>query len=316
MPGRMDIVVDTRELASSLNDVSSGVQQTTSAVSQTSSSVKAMTAAVCAAEAAAAASVSKNVTSGFRGLIAVQMAQRKIECLAEVQSKCLLLNSFNETLGRLCKQLQGDYERITKRYSKILQQLGDALRSRVYNLDAPAAEIADQGYREMISRTLSNGAASVLFDQDVVPLSSMIAMARCKDDCRKSMEKLKTMVIDIRTLRSDLEKSVRDVSVDSCCRRSIPVIIIEHDDLNVAEYRKTEIRIGDREEQSRLLKFAEAEYARQADNFQWQDRGRDAAAISSRVVGLADAADIDDRLRGIIKDLVGRSRWQELEAIK
>ena len=46
MPGRMDIVVDTKELARSLNDVSDDVQRTTSAVSKTSSSVNAMAAAV------------------------------------------------------------------------------------------------------------------------------------------------------------------------------------------------------------------------------------------------------------------------------
>ena len=314
MPGHRDIVVDTSELAHKLNDVSSSVDETTSEVSRTNSSVQRMSAMVCAAEAAAAESVSKNVTSGFRNLIAVQMAQRKIECHSEIQAKCLLLQSFNDMLAQLSKQLQGDYERITKRYSKILQQLADALKTRIYNLDAPAAEVADQGYHEMINRTLSNGAAVVMVDQDVQSLSGMIATARCKEDCRKSMERLKSMVVDIRQLRDDLNKAVRDIPLDNSCRRSLPVIFFEHDDLNVADYRKTEIEVGDRAEQQRISKLVEAEYARQSENFCWRDGGANSAAVSNRILGLASQADLDDRRRGIIRDLVNRSRWQELEA--
>lgn len=316
MPGHRDIIIDTTELADKLDDVCRSVDETSSEVSGTTSSVEKMAAMVCTAEAAAAESVSRNVTSGFRNLIAVQMAQRKIECQAEVQAKCLLLKSFNDMLAQLSKQLQGDYERITKRYAKILQQLGDALKTRIYNLDAPAAEVADQGYNEMINRTLSNGAAAVMVDQDIQPLSSMIATARCKDDCRKSMERLKAMVLDIRHLRDDLDKAVRDIPLESSCRRSLPVIIFEHDDLNVADYHKTEIRIGEREEQKRLSKFVESEYARRSENFSWRDGGADSAAVSDRILGLASQADLDDRRRGIIRDLVQRSRWQELEAIE
>lgn len=316
MPGHRDIVIDTSELAEKLDDVSSSVNETSSEVSRTNSSVKKMAAMVCAAETAAAESVSKNVTSGFRGLIAVQMAQRKIECHSEIQAKCLLLKSFNDMLAQLSKQLQGDYERITKRYSKILTQLGDALKTRIYNLDAPAADVADMGYREMITRTMSNGAAVVMVDQDVQPLSSMIATVRCKDDCRKSMERLKTMVVDIRQLRDDLNKAVRDIPLDSSCRRNLPVIFFEHDDLNVTDYRKTEIELGEREEQKRLAKFVESEYARQSENFSWRDGGADSAAVADRILGLTSQADLDDRRRGIIKDLVKRCRWQELEAIE
>ena len=316
MPGHRDIVVDTSDLAERLNDVRDEVRETTHAVEGTNTSVNTMTATVCAAEAAAAESVNRNVTAGFRNLIGMQLAQRRIESFSEVQAKCLLLNSFNDMLAHLNKQLQGDYERITKRYSKILQTLADSLKARIYNLDAPAAQIADLGYQGIINRVLTGAAPVVQLDQDVQPLGNMVVMARCKEDCRKSMEVLKSMVLDIRQLRNDLEQSVRNVPLNSSCRRALPMIVMESEDLNVPDFQKTDIQLGDSEEQKRILKPVKESYERKAKAFQWQNGDKAGKTISSKILEIASRENIDDRTRQVIQNLVDHASWQSLEAIQ
>ena len=316
MPGNGTIVVDTSRLAESVDEISSNVQDTTQAVNQTTSAVQQMAASVCAAEAAAAAAVSRRVTSGFRGLISAQLAQKKIQCFTEIQSKAQLLEYFSSSLDRLKKQLNNDYQRITKRYNKIITTLNNELHSRLCRLDAPAAEVSEQNYRMIFNRSISCGIPSLMVDQEVQPLSSMTVLYRCKNNCTKVLGEINTMAADFKILRESLARVIRQEALTERRRKNLPVLIMESDDLKLSQFRKTDVIPGDSNYQQKLKTDISNAYENGQSGIIWQENGSGRAVIEEKVRKIATEADLDDRHRQLILDLLAKSNWQKIGEIK
>ena len=335
MGGHGHITVDTSRMADALDLVRKGVSKTadavgsttsavkqtirevggtTNAVGETRSAVNAMMASVVAAEAAAAQRVSRNVTTGFLGLISSQLMQKKIESQTVMQSKCQVLGHYNRQLGRLKAQLQNDFMRITNRYAKIINQLNENLRSRVYRLDAPAAEVSDDGYQALDKRVLVSGAPISLFEQDVLALSNQVCVSRCKDSCAKALPEVQNFVIQLKKLKKAMDASVRPVKRERTGRISMPVVIMESEDANVAGTKKTDVVLGDREEQKAQVNFVRARFDETCSTLRWRTSGSSRDIVAKKIGALAEKHGVADRTREVMQRLIDSSFWQEMEA--
>lgn len=334
MSGRGHITVDTSRMADALDLVRSGVSETatavgsttqavgrtiravggtTNAVGETRSAVNDMMAAVVAAERAAARSVSKNVSTGFLGLISSQLMQKKIEAQTVMQSKCQVLGHYNRQLGRIKAQLDNDYQRITARYSKIIAQLNENLKGRIYQLDAPAAEVSDEGYHTLDKRVLVSAAPIPLFEQDILSLSNQVCVTRCKDSCFKALPEVKNFVIQLKKLKKIMDSSVRPVKRDLTGRISMPIVVMEAEDPNVAGTKKMDIVLGDREEQTSHANRIRANFDEVKSVLKWRTSGSSRDVIVKKINDLADRQGVSDRARKVLQSLVDSSFWQEME---
>lgn len=334
MGGRGHITVDTSRMADALDLVRSGVSKTadavgsttravsqtikevggtTNAVGETRSAVNEMMASVVAAEAAAAQRVSKNVTTGFLGLISSQLMQKKIEAQTVMQSKCQVLGHYNRQLGRLKTQLENDFQRITTRYAKIIGQLNENLKSRVYQLDAPAAEVSDDGYLALDKRVLVSAAPVPLFEQDVLALSNQVCVTRCKDSCSKALPEVKSFVIQLRKLKKVMDSSVRPVKLETTERLSMPVIVVEAEDMNVVGTKKIDVVFGDRDEQKAQANRIRASFDEVKDGFGWRTSGSSRDVVVRKIGDLAVKQGVSERMRKVMQGLVDSSFWQEME---
>jgi len=335
MSGRGHITVDTSRMADALDLVRSGVSKTadavgsttravtqtikevggtTSAVGETRSAVNEMMMSVVAAETAAAQRVSKNVTTGFLGLISSQLMQKKIEAQTVMQSKCQVLGHYNRQLERLKAQLENDFKRISNRYAKIIGQLNENLKSRVYQLDAPAAEVSDEGYLALDKRVLVSAAPIPLFEQDVLALSNQVAVTRCKDSCSRVLPEVKNFVIQLKKLKRIMDSSIRSVKCATTGRLSMPVVIMEAEDLNVVGTKKLEIVFGDRDEQKGQANRIRANFDEVKGALKWRTPGSSRDIIVKKISNLADKQGVSERTHKVLQELVESSFWQEMEA--
>lgn len=298
-----------------VKDTQSAVKETTVAVGSTIAAVESMRGQVVKAEEEAAQKVSRHVTSGFVSLIRAELAQKKVEVQTHVMSKCQVLGHFGQMLQRRQKQLQDDYERITKRYAKIIDQLNEALKSRIYMLDAPAAEVSDQGYGVLEKRVLVNGAALPIFEQNALPLSNHVGIAHCKEDCSKALVVVKDLVIHLQRLRRAMEASVREVRIEGKRRWTMPMLIMEAEDPDVVGTKKTELVFGGHPEQKAQEKNIRSEYYEHRNSFHWCEAGAGREQVRQRIEDLAAAAQLDERTRKWVMQLADSSAWQELGAI-
>lgn len=335
MSGRGHITVDTSRMADALDLVRSGVSKTadavgsttravtqtirevggtTSAVGETRSAVNEMMMSVVAAETAAAQRVSKNVTTGFLGLISSQLMQKKIEAQTVMQSKCQVLGHYNRQLGRLKAQLGNDFQRITARYAKIIGQLNENLKGRIYQLDAPAAEVSDEGYLALDKRVLVSAAPIPLFEQDVLALSNQVCVTRCKDSCSKALPEVKNFVIQLKKLKKVMDSSVRPVRRETTGRLSMPVVVMEAEDPNVVGTKKIDIVFGDRDEQKAQANRIRANFDEVKGTLKWRTSGSSRDVVVKKISDLADKQGVSERARKVIQGLVDSSFWQEMEA--
>lgn len=337
MPGQGYITVDTSKMAKALDQVSSGVSRTTDAVNSTTkavgqtirevdgttnavgetrSAVTAMMASVVAAEAAAAQQVSKNVSTGFLGLISSQLMQKKIESQTVMQSKCQVLGHYNRQLGRLKSQLENDFQRITTRYAKIINQLNENLKGRIYQLDAPAAEVSDEGYRALDKRVLVSAAPIPLFEQDVLALSNQVCVTRCKESCSRALPEVKDFVIQLKRLKRTMDSSVRSVKREDTGRISMPVVIMEAEDPNVIGTKKIDVIFGDREEQKSQANRICANFDEVKGGLKWRTSGSSRDVVVKKIANLAERHGVADRTRKVLQQLVDSSFWQEMEGCR
>ena len=316
MPGYKTIVVDTQRMADSIDRVTDGVQTTSDTLQGTTVAVVAMSNEVCRAEEQAARQVSQKVSSGFHGLISVQIAQKKVMSFSEVSSKSQLLAHFNRRLGMIRKQLHGDFLRITKRYAKILGSLNDALKNRVHNLDAPAMDVAENSFQTMLNRVFATGVPTVLLDQDIQQLRSMIMLAKCKDDCTRTVYESKNIIADIRKLRSDMAECLREVPLQNSRRYLMPVVLIEKSDLNMADLKNVSIEAGSLPEQTRLYKKINASVENNGDQLVWQNSEQTVSLVRNKILKIASDANLDARTGEVLRGLLEKSSWQVLEGAK
>lgn len=316
MPGYKRIVVDTQQMADSIDRVTDGVEVTADTLKGTTVAVVAMANEVCQAEEEAAQQVSQKVSSGFHGLISVQIAQKKVLCFSEVCSKCQVLAHFQRRLGMIRKQLQGDFQRITKRYSRILNSLNEALKNRVQNLDAPAMSVSDQEFQAILNRVLAIAAPITVVDQDIQQLKAMIMLVKCKDDCQRTVREIKEIVANIRALRSDMAECFLDNQLQAPKRYLMPVVIVEKDDLNMADFKSRSIVVGALPPQVSLFKKINVYLENEGDSLVWKDADKFSAIVRNKIMKIASDRNLDPRTAEIMRGLLERSSWKILEDVK
>lgn len=312
MPGNGTIVVDTARMASSMDRITSAVSTTSNAVSKTTSAVVAMSQAVCLAETEAANAVCKKVTNGFHGLITAQLAQRKIECAAEVQSKFQVMAHFSLMLGKTEKQLNDDFQRISRRYGKIITSLNEALKKRIYDLDAPAAEVADQNFSMIMNRIMACGIPAILLDQETQPAANCTVVGHCKETCNKALDKLKRIADTFALLRENMRATICPRVISEVQQRKMPVVIMECEDLSLADFRRTSLTVGDAVYQSRLKNSITAAYEEKASQLNWKYDGSAANVIKNKVKQLMAKAKLDPRKQQLINNMLAEAKWQNL----
>lgn len=116
--------------------------------------ISGLTGAVVATEAAqvetkrrTSRQVASTIVKGFFNFVAADLSQK----VKELTSQCEAL--FGELMGHKdhclskSEQMKVDYNRITKRYSKVFSDLDHETETRIWNLDRPAFQFSESAYR-------------------------------------------------------------------------------------------------------------------------------------------------------------------------
>jgi len=160
--------VDTAPMAQEMHGVSRHVDGTTTAV-------VAMQVAVIEAEAQAADHICANVNRGFYSLIRSQISQKIARLQSEVDSHLSQLRMQSQAITAIRSRMERDYHMITGRYMKLFNKLNNNLKSRIFELDRPAVDLAHTNvtklsnrYRYLTTTVVINQLESVDGSQSVI----------------------------------------------------------------------------------------------------------------------------------------------------
>ena len=134
----LQFTVDTTPMAHYVDTAKGHLNAVTVAVTT-------MEAAVIATERRASQKICDNVDNGFYMLVKSQISQKAVAAYTEMTSKNVILLQLVKALEGVKRQMEADFNMISRRYAKLFGSLHKALETRIKELDRPAMRLRKSG---------------------------------------------------------------------------------------------------------------------------------------------------------------------------
>lgn len=202
-------------------------------VGQCNNAVNALTGAVVATEAAqveskrqASKQIASTIVKGFFDYVGADLSQKIKELSSKCESLFIALMGHKDNCLSKSKQMQDDYNRISKRYSKIFEDLDKETVSRIEVLDKPTFQFAEsaQNLVDRNSNTELLGISTISANENI-KLETVLSCSHVKQQASVLLDKANCYLQG--TYR--LANSVRDMLDDSQAENDIllPVMFVE-----------------------------------------------------------------------------------------
>ncbi|GMO40073.1 MAG: hypothetical protein Ta2F_16130 [Termitinemataceae bacterium] len=190
--------VDTTPMANTVNSVKGHVNATTVAVT-------AMEAAVIATERQASQTICDNVDNGFYVMIKSQISQKAVAAYSEMTTKQMTLFQLAKALDGVKRQMEADFNMVSKRYNKLFQSLNKALETRVKEIDRPAMHLA-QIKKTLVFDKIKDNSSLVLSVSNESPFTAQTALVgKLKQKAKQTMQTLGSSVLDDQSYSGKVE---------------------------------------------------------------------------------------------------------------
>lgn len=218
-PVYITIDVDTDAFDASVDNCNGAIHGLQAAVVATE-------AAQVAAKADASRRVSDAVIKGFFNYVGADLAQKIKELSSITESKFIEMMDQKATCLSKTEQMQTDYLRITKRYSKLFEDLDREMVSRVELLDKPAFQFEDVSNKVVNRKADSEllGLATISANENI-QLETVLSCSYIKKTAGEVLEKTNEYLKGVTRLAS----SIRDMLSEGTENAQIhlPVMFME-----------------------------------------------------------------------------------------
>lgn len=202
-------------------------------VGHCNNAVNALTGAVVATEAAqveskrqASKQIASTIVKGFFDYVGADLSQKIKELSSKCESLFIALMGHKDNCLSKSKQMQDDYNRISKRYSKIFEDLDKETVSRIEVLDKPTFQFAESAQKlvDRNSNTELLGISTISANENI-KLETVLSCSHVKQQASVLLDKVNCYLQG--TYR--LANSVRDMLDDSQAENDIllPVMFVE-----------------------------------------------------------------------------------------
>lgn len=202
-------------------------------VGHCNNAVNALTGAVVATEAAqveskrqASKQIASTIVKGFFDYVGADLSQKIKELSSKCESLFIALMGHKDNCLSKSKQMQDDYNRISKRYSKIFEDLDKETVSRIEVLDKPTFQFAESAQKlvDRNSNTELLGISTISANENI-KLETVLSCSHVKQQASVLLDKANCYLQG--TYR--LANSVRDMLDDSQAENDIllPVMFVE-----------------------------------------------------------------------------------------
>ncbi len=289
-------------------------------IDQCNTAVGGLTTAVVATEAAqveskrqASMKIANSIIKGFFDYVSADLSQKMQELSSQCESMFSALMSYSESCLSKRDQMQDDFNRITKRYAKIFEDLDHETVSRIEVLDRRTFQFADTA-QKLVNRAVDSevlGLATVSADENI-RLETVLSCSHVKQQAGTLISKANDYLIG--TYR--LANSVKGMLTNESDEKDIllPVMYME----SVSSSGAMDSRVigtdrkfapsGERISSNILSKFM-------SKNIRW---GRMSDAELTKVQSYFNSDiqndNIDDRVMKVMHDLMNSNEIQIIKA--
>lgn len=288
-------------------------------VANCTDAVNALTGAVVATEAAqveskrrASKQIASSIVKGFFEYVGADLSQKIKELASKCESLFFALMGHKENCLSKSKQMQDDYNRISKRYSKIFEDLDKETVSRIEVLDRPSFQFAEtaQNLIDRNSNTELLGISTISANESI-KLETVLSCSHVKQQASILLAKANNYLQS--TYR--LANSVRDMLDESQGEEEImlPVMFVE----SVLNSENKEVKIiGTDEEFTPSGKSLDSQLRSKfmSKDVEWDDmKTEDLEKVISYLNADVQSCQMEDRT---LKTMLGLLNDQAIQTIK
>ena len=281
--------------------------------------VNGLTGAVVATEAAqveskrrASKQIASTIVKGFFDYVGADLSQKIKELAAKCESLFFALMGHKESCLSKSKQMQDDYNRISKRYAKIFEDFDKETVSRIELLDKPTFQFAETA-QNLIDRGSTSEllGISTISANESIKLETVLSCSHVKQQASILLAKANNYLQG--TYR--LANSVRDMLDESQAEEEIllPVMFVES--VVNSENKETRI-IGTDEEYTPSGESVDSKLRSKfmSKDVEWGDmKSEDFEKVVSYLNADVQSGQMEDR---IIKTMLGLMNNQAIQTIK
>lgn len=281
--------------------------------------VDGLTGAVVATEAAqveakreASKQIASSIVKGFFQYVGADLSQKIKELSSKCESLFIALMGHKDNCLAKTKQMQDDYNRISKRYSKIFEDLDKETISRIEVLDKPTFQFADTA-QSLIDRSSDTDllGISTISANENIKLETVLSCSHVKQQASILLSKANEYLQG--TYR--LSNAVRDMLYESRDGEDIllPVLFVES--VVNADNRETRILGTDAEYMPSGQKVNSQLRSRfLSQDIEWSAmEDRDFEKVLSYVNAQVQTGQMDERT---LKTMLGLMNSQVIQTIK
>lgn len=193
-------------------------------------SVVAMNTAQCAAILKTANEVSDTVINGFFGTIRTELSQQLQALDSAIKATFGLLMQQGKAVTDKKNVMEGDYNRISSRYTRLFADLDNECHKRIYALDKQSFNLSEKVQKELLMESSSNTTALNLLG--IEELSSSKTLMFISSLNRKVHEVLQTLhayITQETRMNSLINSLLSNDEIDRNIPYCIPVVWTESD---------------------------------------------------------------------------------------
>lgn len=288
-------------------------------VANCNSSVNGLTAAVVATEAAqvsakveASKKVAGSIIKGFFDYVGADLAQKIKELASRCEATFMELMDQKKTCLSKTTQMQDDYQRITKRYAKLFEDLDKEVVSRIEQMDRPTFRFADVA-QSVVDRSTNSellGLSTVSANENL-QLETVLACSHVKRQAGNLIAGANEYLKGTYRLTSAVRDMLSEEKEDACLH--LPVLYMES--VNPDKHNASSIYGAD----SRFAPSGEAVESKLRSRFvsgkmEWTDMPSDERdSIMSYLNSMLQSGQLDDRVH---KTIAGLMEVQNIQTIK
>jgi hypothetical protein len=176
----LQFTVDTTPMAHSVDTAKGHLNAVTVAVTT-------MEAAVIATERKASQKICDNVDNGFYMLVKSQISQKAVAAYTEMTSKNVILLQLVKALEGVKRQMEADFNMISRRYAKLFGSLNKALETRIKELDRPAMRLAEIRKRIVFDKLKDDSSMVFSVSGEALPLAQTAMSGKLKQKTKDAM---------------------------------------------------------------------------------------------------------------------------------
>ena len=281
--------------------------------------VNALTGAVVATEAAqveskrrASKQIASSIVKGFFEYVGADLSQKIKELASKCESLFFALMGHKENCLSKSKQMQDDYNRISKRYSKIFEDLDKETVSRIEVLDRPTFQFAEtaQNLIDRNSNTELLGISTISANESI-KLETVLSCSHVKQQASILLAKADNYLQG----RYRLANSVRDMLDESQVEEEIMLPVMFVESVLNSENKETKI-IGTDEEFTPSGESIDSQLRSRfmSKDVEWDDmKTEDFEKVISYLNADVQSGQMEDRT---LKTMLGLLNDQAIQTIK